>query len=102
MYRQYRHTSPRLCRRGGEQIPEALGRSRGSFGLTGALLADKGYDADRLLGWLQEHSITTVIPPKAKRKIQRGCVLTIKARSITLISIAIYIYKPRARGHLAI
>lgn len=40
---------------------------------TSALLADKGYDADRLLDWLQEHSITAVIPPKANRKVQRSC-----------------------------
>ncbi len=40
---------------------------------TSALLADKGYDADRLLDWLQEHSITAVIPRKANRKVQRSC-----------------------------
>ena len=40
---------------------------------TGALLADKGYDADALLDWLKERSITAVIPPKANRKVQRDC-----------------------------
>ena len=40
---------------------------------TGALLADKGYDADTLLDWLKERSITAVIPPKANRKVQRDC-----------------------------
>jgi transposase len=40
---------------------------------TSALLADKVYDAYRLLDWLQEHSITAVIPPNANRKVQRSC-----------------------------
>ena len=40
---------------------------------TGALLADKGYDADALLDWLKESSIAAVIPPKANRKEQRDC-----------------------------
>lgn len=39
---------------------------------TGALLADKGYDADALLDWLKERAITAVIPPKAHRKVQRS------------------------------
>ena len=40
---------------------------------TGALLADKGYDADTLLDWLKERSITAGTPPKANRKVQRDC-----------------------------
>lgn len=40
---------------------------------TGALLADKGYDADALLDWLGQRDIAAVIPPKANRKVQRGC-----------------------------
>ena len=37
----------------------------------GAVLADKGYDSDRLIETLQERSITPVIPSKANRKAQR-------------------------------
>ncbi len=40
---------------------------------TGALLADKGYDADGLLDWLGQRGIAAVIPPKANRKVQRSC-----------------------------
>jgi len=40
---------------------------------TGALLADKGYDADALLDWLKPRYIAAVIPPKANRKVQRSC-----------------------------
>jgi len=40
---------------------------------TGALLADKGYDANTLLDWLGQRDIAAVIPPKANRKVQRGC-----------------------------
>ena len=36
---------------------------------TGALLADKGYDANALLDWLGQRDITAVIPPKANRKV---------------------------------
>lgn len=43
------------------------------IGRTGALLADKGYDANALLDWLGQHDITAVIPPKANRKVQRNC-----------------------------
>ena len=39
----------------------------------GALLGDKGYDADRLITSLEARSITVVIPPKANRKVQRHC-----------------------------
>ena len=39
----------------------------------GALLGDKGYDADRLIASLEARSITVVIPPKANRKVQRHC-----------------------------
>ena len=38
-----------------------------------ACLADKGYDADEFLAWLQAHEIKAVIPPKANRKAQREC-----------------------------
>ena len=40
---------------------------------TGALLDGKGHDADTLLDWLKERSITAAIPPKANRKVQRDC-----------------------------
>ena len=40
---------------------------------TGALLADKGYDTNALLDWLRQRDIAAVIPPKANRKVQRGC-----------------------------
>jgi transposase len=43
------------------------------IGSTGALLADKGYDANALLDWLGQRDIAAVIPPKANRKVQRGC-----------------------------
>ena len=38
-----------------------------------ACLADKGYDSDALLAWLQKKGIKAVIPPKANRKEQRDC-----------------------------
>ena len=38
-----------------------------------ALLADKAYDADSLIGSLKERAITPVIPPKANRKVKRDC-----------------------------
>ena len=43
------------------------------IGTTDALLADKGYDANALLDWLGQRDIEAVIPPKATRKVQRGC-----------------------------
>ena len=43
------------------------------IGSTGALLADKGYDANALLDWLGQRGIAAVIPPKANRKEQRSC-----------------------------
>lgn len=43
------------------------------IGSTGALLADKGYDANALLDWLGQREIAAVIPPKANRKEQRSC-----------------------------
>lgn len=43
------------------------------IGSTGALLADKGYDANALLDWLGQRQIVEVIPPKANRKEQRSC-----------------------------
>ena len=38
-----------------------------------ACLADKGYDSDALLAWLQEKGIKAVIPPKSNRNVQRDC-----------------------------
>jgi transposase len=38
-----------------------------------ALIADKAYDADALVGRLTEREITPVIPPKANRKTKREC-----------------------------
>jgi transposase len=38
-----------------------------------ALLADKAYDADSLIGTLNQRAITPVIPPKANRKVKRDC-----------------------------
>ena len=40
---------------------------------TGALLADKGYDANALLDWLGQRDIAAVIPPKVNRRVQRSC-----------------------------
>ena len=40
---------------------------------SGALLADKGYDADNFIQSLQDRGITAVIPPKSNRKVQRDC-----------------------------
>ena len=37
----------------------------------GALLADKGYDADSFIKSLEVRAITPVIPPKSNRKIKR-------------------------------
>jgi transposase len=39
----------------------------------GALLGDKGYDADSLIACLEARSIKAVIPPKSNRKVQREC-----------------------------
>jgi len=38
-----------------------------------ALLADKAYDADRLIEVLTQREIIPVIPPKANRTIKREC-----------------------------
>jgi transposase len=38
-----------------------------------ALLADKGYDADRFVENLTKRGIKVVIPPKSNRKVQRNC-----------------------------
>ena len=43
----------------------------------GALLADKAYDADSLIGALNQRAITPVIPPKANRKMKRDCDLVL-------------------------
>ncbi len=39
----------------------------------GALLADKGYDANHLVDGLTARAIRVVIPPKSNRKVQRDC-----------------------------
>jgi transposase len=39
----------------------------------GAFLADKAYDADRLILALEARGIKPVIPPKANRLVQRHC-----------------------------
>jgi len=36
-----------------------------------AVLADKGYDADDLLSYIQAHHVQAVIPPKRNRVVQR-------------------------------
>ena len=43
------------------------------IGSTGALLADKGCDANALLDCLGQRGIAAVTPPKASRKVQRSC-----------------------------
>jgi transposase len=39
----------------------------------GALLADKGYDADGFIQGLEVRGIVVAIPPKSNRKVQRDC-----------------------------
>ena len=39
----------------------------------GAMLADKGYDADSFIQSLAMRGIAVVIPPKSNRKVQRDC-----------------------------
>ena len=39
----------------------------------GALIGDKGYDADSLIACLEARSIKVFIPPNANRKVQRQC-----------------------------
>ena len=39
----------------------------------GALLADKGYDADHFANSLTVRAIKVVIPPKSNRKVKRDC-----------------------------
>jgi transposase len=39
----------------------------------GALLADKGYDADHFTDNLTARAIKVVIPPKSNRKVKRDC-----------------------------
>ena len=39
----------------------------------GAVLADKGYDADSFVQSLERRGIAVVIPPKSNRKVQRNC-----------------------------
>ena len=36
-----------------------------------ALLADRGYDTDGIVGYAEESGMEAVIPPKKNRKIQR-------------------------------
>jgi transposase len=38
-----------------------------------ALIGDKAYDADTLIGTLEERGTKPVIPPKTNRKVQRDC-----------------------------
>lgn len=40
---------------------------------TSTVLADKGYEANRLLAWLKEHQIQAVIPARRNRIDQRPC-----------------------------
>jgi transposase len=42
-----------------------------------ALLADKGYDADRFVESLTARAIEVVIPPKSDRKVKRDCDFTL-------------------------
>ncbi len=37
------------------------------------MLADRAYDADRLIDTLAERQITPIIPPKVNRTIKRAC-----------------------------
>ena len=39
----------------------------------GALLADKGYDADSFIQSLEVRGIAVIIPPKSNRKVHRTC-----------------------------
>ena len=39
----------------------------------GALLGDKGYDADHFVDSLTARAIRVVIPPKSNRKVKRDC-----------------------------
>jgi transposase len=39
---------------------------------TQAVLADKGYDADELVTWIQQTGAVAVIPPRSNRTIRRG------------------------------
>ena len=39
----------------------------------GALLADKGYDANHLVEKMEKSGTQVVIPPKRDRKVQRAC-----------------------------
>ena len=41
--------------------------------VTGAILADKGYDAESFIQSLKLRGIAAVIPPKLNRKVQRQC-----------------------------
>ena len=42
-----------------------------------ALIGDKAYDADPFVETLTQRGITSVIPPKANRNIERGCELAL-------------------------
>jgi transposase len=44
-----------------------------------ALLADKGYGADRFVESLKVRAIKPVIPPKSNRKIKRDCDFALNA-----------------------
>ena len=43
----------------------------------GALLADKGYDADHFADSLAARAIQVVIPPKSNRNVKRDCDLAL-------------------------
>ena len=68
-----------VCGKGGQR--EALGRSRGGqradvsqalpllTGIeTGAVIADKGYESNRLLAFIRDQGAEVVIPPKSNRR----------------------------------
>ena len=38
----------------------------------GYILADRGYDSNSFIEYIEEHGIEAVIPPRKNRKIQRG------------------------------
>ena len=49
----------------------------------GMVIADKGYDSDQFVSWLQEQGVQAVIPPKSNRKEPRACdFVTYKERHV--------------------
>ena len=52
-----------------------------------ALIGDKAYDADSLIGTLNQRAILPVIPPKANRKVKRDCDFALyRERNPSLLS----------------